>query len=82
MKKGYKRLLVLISSLMILLFINSFSITLAQELVLSDRIREAREAAKKEAIKEKVDNIKPVNIKGIENIYKETQDKNSYEQEN
>lgn len=65
-----------------LLFINSFSITLAQELVLSDRIREAREAAKKEAIKEKVDNIKPVNIKEIENIYKETQDKNSYEQEN
>ena len=65
-----------------LLFINSFSISLAQELVLSDRIREAREAAKKEAIKEKVDNIKPVNIKGIENIYKETQDKNSYEQEN
>lgn len=65
-----------------LLFINSFSITLAQELVLSDRIREAREAAKKEAIKEKVDNIKPVNIKGMENIYKETQDKNSYEQEN
>lgn len=44
-----------------LLIINSFNLVCAQELVLSDRIREAREAAKKEEIKEKVSNIKPVN---------------------
>lgn len=46
-----------------LLIINSFNLVCAQELVLSDRIREAREAAKKEEIKEKVSNIKPVNVK-------------------
>lgn len=50
-----------------LLIINSFNLVCAQELVLSDRIREAREAAKQQQIKEKVSNIKPVNIKKEEN---------------
>ena len=53
-----------------LLIINSFNLVCAQELVLSDRIREAREAAKKEEIKEKVSNIKPVNISEKETNYK------------
>ncbi len=51
-----------------LLIINSFNLVYAQELVLSDRIREAREAAKQQQIKEKVSNIKPVNIKDKEII--------------
>ena len=55
-----------------LLIINSFNLVCDQELVLSDRIREAREAAKKEEIKEKVSNIKPVNIKEEDNIYCKT----------
>ena len=46
-----------------LLIINSFNLVFAQEFVLSDRIREAREAAKREEIKEKVSNIQPINIK-------------------
>ena len=53
-----------------LLIMNSFNLVCAQELVLSDRIREAREAAKKEEIKEKVSNIKPVNISEKETNYK------------
>ena len=54
-----------------LLIINSFNLVCAQELVLSDRIREAREAAKKEEIKEKVSNIKPVNTERRKINYKE-----------
>ena len=46
-----------------LLIVNSLNLVCAQELVLSDRIKEAREEAKKEEIKEKVSNIKPVNVK-------------------
>lgn len=61
-----------------LLIINSFNLVCAQELVLSDRIREAREAAKKEEIKEKVSNIKPVNIKEEDNIYCKTNTPNTY----
>lgn len=53
-----------------LVFINSLNLAFSQELVLSDRIREAREAAKKEEIKEKVSNIKSVNVKKEQNIYK------------
>ena len=53
-----------------LLVINSFNLVFAQELVLSDRIREAREAAKREEIKEKVSNIKPVNSEKREINYK------------
>lgn len=49
-----------------LLIINSFNLAYAQEFVLSDRIREAREAAKQQQIKEKVSNIQPVNIKDKE----------------
>ena len=52
-----------------LLIINSFNLVCAQELVLSDRIREAREAAKQQQIKEKVSNIKPINIKDKEIIH-------------
>lgn len=61
-----------------LLIINSFNLVCAQELVLSDRIREAREAAKKEEIKEKVSNIKPVNVKEEDNIYCKTKQQNTY----
>ncbi len=58
-----------------LIFINTFNLAFAQELVLSDRIREAREAAKKQEIKEKVNNIKPVNIKEEEILHKQIEDK-------
>ena len=51
-----------------LIFVNTYNFAFAQELVLSDRIREAREAAKKEQIKEKVSNIKPINVEREENI--------------
>lgn len=54
-----------------LLIINSFNLVFAQEFVLSDRIREAREAAKREEIKEKVSNIKPVNTERRKINYKE-----------
>lgn len=54
-----------------LLLMNSFNLVLAQELVLSDKIREAREAVKHEEIKEKVSNIKKINSTKKENIYKE-----------
>ena len=59
-----------------LIFINTFNLAFAQELVLSDRIREAWEAAKKPEIKEKVDSIKPVNIKKEEVLHKQIDDKN------
>ena len=64
-----------------LLVINSFNLVFAQELVLSDRIREAREAAKKEEIKEKVSNIKPINSEKREISYKELSElKNPHQQ--
>ena len=59
-----------------LLIINSFNLVFAQEFVLSDRIREAREAAKKEEIKEKVSNIQPVNIKEEDVLHTQVEDKN------
>lgn len=61
-----------------LLLINLFNIVCAQELILSDRIREAREAAKKEEIKEKVSNIKPVNVKEEEDICKKEYPNKTY----
>lgn len=61
-----------------LLVINSFNLVFAEELVLSDRIREAREAAKKEEIKEKVSNIKPVNVKEEEDICKKEYPNKTY----
>ena len=61
-----------------LLVINSFNLVFAQELVLSDRIREAREAAKREEIKEKVSSIKPINVKEEDNIYCKTKQQNTY----
>ena len=59
-----------------LLIINSFNLVFAQEFVLSDRIREAREAAKREEIKEKVSNIQPVNIKEEDVLHTQVEDKN------
>ena len=61
-----------------LLIINSFNLVFAQEFVLSDRIREAREAAKREEIKEKVSNIQPINIKEEDNIYCKTNTQNTH----